>query len=251
MIKRIFILIISFSSCFAYGQTISGHVTFGNYNASARGTSVYVRGKNIESVVDTNGYYHIEVDSSCKTLGFRHIGFETVEINIEDKTLINVVLEDSPIDLDILNLVATYQPEKRQILSYILETGSNKVVDTICLAEGHKAEILKIERTWGSTDLDTEWFRYIYEKVTYPDSAILENYQGKLFVKMIIDTVGYLKNIKILKGIDSIIDLPNLNILKSVPQLSQDYLRKHGFTGGNKYSVIFILPIRFMIVELK
>ena len=83
------VMLFTMQYCFAQ-KTITGKVTDANGNPIPYASVV---GRGTEGIVaDSNGIFKIKVQPSERTLMVSHIGFITQEINITDKTNVEVVL---------------------------------------------------------------------------------------------------------------------------------------------------------------
>lgn len=94
--KRILILMgmLLFVSASLFGQQIrvTGTVTDQSDGSTLPGVTVIVRGTTIGAITDGNGRYEVSVPSTG-SLVFSFVGMRTVEIPVEGRTIINVVLE--------------------------------------------------------------------------------------------------------------------------------------------------------------
>ncbi|MEC5165654.1 TonB-linked SusC/RagA family outer membrane protein [Flavobacterium sp. PL11] len=89
-----------------YGQNkqITGTVTFSN-KTSAQGVTVILAGSAVSTQTDALGNYILNVPQSSSTLFFSYIGMITVKEKINNRSVINVVLNEDSIELD--NIVIT------------------------------------------------------------------------------------------------------------------------------------------------
>ncbi len=86
----------------AYAQQpvkVTGKV-IDNTNEGVPGVNVQVKGGSLGTITDVNGNYKIDVPNSKSVLVFSFIGYETQEIAVGNKTVINVTLKDDTQLLD-------------------------------------------------------------------------------------------------------------------------------------------------------
>jgi len=79
---------------------------------------VVVKGTATGTVTDFDGNYSIEVGSSG-TLVFSYIGYKTVEVVVNGKSVINTILPIDATQLDDVVVVGLWYPEKSEVTSSI------------------------------------------------------------------------------------------------------------------------------------
>jgi len=79
-------------------------------------------------------------------------------------------------------------------------------------------------------------------QVDYPQTAIDNDVQGKVYVRFLIDQTGNVTEISIAKGVDALIDNVALEHIKKMPTFA-----KPGFQDGKPVIVQYIVPINFRI----
>lgn len=77
----------------ALAQTISGRVTASNDGQSLPGVSIVVKGSNSGTITDADGRYSIPAARN-KTLVYSFIGYKTKEVAIENRSTIDVTLDE-------------------------------------------------------------------------------------------------------------------------------------------------------------
>jgi len=110
-----------------FDQVISGTVTDAK-GEPLPGVSVKVKGTTMGAVTDKSGKYKLTVPNSTSILVFSFIGFETRELVINNKEVINVTLKDSNDVLDEL-VVVGYGKQKKATLTGAVETIDRKVFE--------------------------------------------------------------------------------------------------------------------------
>ncbi len=93
-------------------RTISGKVTDVE-GETLPGVNVVVKGTTIGTVTDMNGNYSLEVSADAKTLAFSFIGMKTQEVEIDNKSTINVIMvEDTEMVAEVM--VVGYGTQKKE-----------------------------------------------------------------------------------------------------------------------------------------
>jgi periplasmic protein TonB len=86
-----------------------------------------------------------------------------------------------------------------------------------------------------------ELLKFIAENISYPEDAIINNIQGRVILKFVVNTDGSIDRIEILRGIDSSLDNEAVRVIKTLPKF------KPGKQGGVPVPVWFNLPVLFKL----
>lgn len=136
--------------------------------------------------------------------------------NPENDTLIN--------NQTIINPIAIYK--KKQ----------NEVVDTFLVVEQMP--------TFGNSNED-EFPKWIAANMQYPKEAIEKGINGKVIVEFLITKDGSIKNPKIVKSVNPLLDTEALRLINTCPKWNP------GKQRGIAVDVKYVLPIDFSAKELK
>lgn len=92
--RKILLLIFCCSFLFAKAQerTISGRVTSAEDGSTLPGVNVLLKGTAVGTVTDSNGEYRLSVSGTTGTLVFSFIGFQSLEVAINERSTIDAVL---------------------------------------------------------------------------------------------------------------------------------------------------------------
>jgi len=82
---------------------------------------------------------------------------------------------------------------------------------------------------------------YLAKNIRYPSQAAEANIQGKVYVRFVVDKEGFVRDARVLRGIDSILDVEALRVVKNMPKW------KPGEQAGRPVSVWFTVPIVFVL----
>lgn len=102
----------------AQNRTISGRVTAEEDGTGLPGVNVVVKGTTNGTVTDANGNYALSVPSSGGTLVFSFIGLQTVELNIDDRSVIDVALSADVLQLTEVVVTAVGIEREKKALGY-------------------------------------------------------------------------------------------------------------------------------------
>ncbi len=103
-------------------KTIRGKVTDGADGNGIPGVSVLVKGTSAGSTTQADGTYTINVPSNGNALIFKYLGFDTQEVAIGDKTVINVSLSSSSETLEGVVVTALGIKRSEKSVGYATQT---------------------------------------------------------------------------------------------------------------------------------
>ena len=88
---------------------------------------------------------------------------------------------------------------------------------------------------------DLGLMKFIQKNVRYPAIAKEYNITGKVYVSFIVDKQGSVTNVKIVRGVDKILDAEALRVVSLLPKY------KPGKQRGKAVRVMFTIPINFTL----
>ncbi len=88
---------------------------------------------------------------------------------------------------------------------------------------------------------DLGLMKYIQKNVKYPPIAKEYNITGKVYVSFIVDKIGSVTNVKVVRGVDKNLDAEAVRVIKSLPKY------KPGKQRGKAVKVMFTVPINFTL----
>ncbi|MBN2214850.1 MAG: energy transducer TonB [Bacteroidales bacterium] len=90
-----------------------------------------------------------------------------------------------------------------------------------------------------------EAFReWIAQNLVYPPEALKNKISGRVFVSFVVDEEGSVKRVKIVRGVDPILDKAALELIKSSPAWA-----KPGSQRGVRVKVAFTFPISYQLTS--
>jgi TonB-linked SusC/RagA family outer membrane protein len=108
----------SIFSLFAQQTEVTGIVTSGEDGSTMPGVNVVVKGTTTGTTTDLNGRYSIKVPSGQNVLEFSYIGFQTLDVEINGRTKIDVELQPDNLNLDEVVVTALGISKEKKSLAY-------------------------------------------------------------------------------------------------------------------------------------
>jgi len=101
-------------------------------------------------------------------------------------------------------------------------------------------KMAEVAPTFGEGEADM--FNYIAEHVVYPDSAIVQGAQGKVYCEFVVEKDGSLSNFKVVRSAQNEwLDKEAVRVISSMPHW------KAGTIGGQPVRTRYFLPVTFKI----
>lgn len=109
--------------------TVSGTVTSRGDGQSLPGVTVVVKGTNTGSVSDLDGKYTIEVPNATDVLVFSSIGYLAQEVPVNNRSLINIIMEEDIANLEEVVVVGYGTQRKSDLTGAVASIKSDKLLD--------------------------------------------------------------------------------------------------------------------------
>ena len=125
--KKLLLMIVLFvfagvTTLFAQTRVITGSITSAvEGEGPIPGVTVQVKGTTIGASTDVNGSYSINVPANATTLVFSYIGMKSQEVAIQNRTVINAVLESDLVGLDEVVVTALGISREKKALGYAVQ----------------------------------------------------------------------------------------------------------------------------------
>jgi len=266
------------------GQTISGTV-ISEFSEPLAGASIRIPHTNIGTVTDSNGNYSITMDSIYNILRYSYIGFEDKYHTIENDTIVNITLERSPIDF---KEIIIYGPQinirKRchSQIKTIKRNGRFKKPDTIIVgmpdSTFNRIEAERISKAKDSIneyivpliipqlndsinftkEIPTSKFsiierairKYIVDSIKYPREASENGICGIVYANFVINENNKITDVKIIRGIEPVLDNEVISVLKRMPNDIQMELGEMGYYYERQRHLKYMVKIKFLIKKI-
>ncbi|MBD3270613.1 TonB-dependent receptor plug domain-containing protein, partial [Candidatus Peregrinibacteria bacterium] len=108
-------------------RTISGKVTTLEDNSPLPGVNVLAKGTSVGTVTDVNGTYSISVPEEANTLVFSYVGYTSEEIQIGNRSVVDVALTPDIETLSEIVVVGYGTQERAQVTGAITSVGEKEI----------------------------------------------------------------------------------------------------------------------------
>ena len=112
----------------AQNRQITGQVKDGNTNEMLPGVSVLVKGTKTGVTTNTDGKFSINVPNNG-TLAISFVGYVTQNVNVGDRSVINVALESAVQDLDEVVVIGYQNVNRRDVTGSVSSVGAKQLRD--------------------------------------------------------------------------------------------------------------------------
>ena len=127
---------------------------------------------------------------------------------------------------------STFQVVKDELYRSLLDQAVNDTVFDI---------VDEIPEFPGGIDAMT---RFVASNIKYPQDAIDEGKEGRVFVSFVVEKDGWVSNVKVLKGVCESIDEEAARVVRGMPRW------KPGMKDGKPARVSFQLPVTFKLDQM-
>lgn len=121
----------------------------------------------------------------------------------------------------------------------ISTTSTQVILDPPPVKSSEPVDFVEKMPKFGNGEAD--FFNYIAKNVYYSPIAVSEGYEGKVYVRFVVNKKGKITNVEIAKGIHPLLDNAAIDVVKNMP------LWEAGSQNGENVSVRMVLPINFVI----
>jgi TonB family protein len=83
--------------------------------------------------------------------------------------------------------------------------------------------------------------KYIIDSTHYPKDAKIQNIQGKVLVRFVVNAHGSVQDVSVLKGVSPSLDTESVRIVKTLPKFTPGELE------GKTVPVWYVIPIQFSL----
>lgn len=86
-----------------------------------------------------------------------------------------------------------------------------------------------------------ELFKHISSHIKYPAEAKEKSISGKVFVQFVVTKTGTIQDVKVLRGVDPLLDQEAMRVIKAMPAWNP------GMQDDEKVNVVYNIPIAFKL----
>jgi TonB family protein len=87
--------------------------------------------------------------------------------------------------------------------------------------------------------------KYLQENVKYPPEAVKDSIQGRVVVQFIVDSLGYVGEVKVARSVHELLDEEAVRVCKTLPRFAP------GRSLGKAISVWYTLPVTFKLQDME
>jgi TonB family protein len=158
-------------------------------------------------------------------------------------------INDDDLILEIQRVVSKFnyvkESKKPFIIDFELNYNENKYANPATLMkEADNGIITDVVYTIVEKDpafKGRDFFRYIEENIQYPEQAVKYGIQGSVMLNLIVEKDGTLSNVRVLRGVDPVLDKEAIRVIESSPKWEP------GRQRGEPVRVSVNLPVVFKI----
>ncbi|MCG6188974.1 TonB family protein [Maribellus maritimus] len=200
--------------------SVSGKVSDKNGNPIP-GASVLVKGAAVGTITNPEGIYQLKLEEKNATLVFWMIDYQKKEIQVSDKSEINVeLLPDEDIKLQNI-LIPEYTSQQKGE-----KAGSEEV-------------FYNVDERPQFAGGENALRKYISHSIKYPETAIQKGIEGKVYITFIVTKNGEVMDPKVTKGIAPSLNEEALRVINNLPNW------KPGKKNGKKVNTYHTVPVEF------
>lgn len=107
--------------------------------------------------------------------------------------------------------------------------------------EGSEPTFTTVEQMPEYPGGQKELFKYISSNVKYPAEAKEKGISGKVFVQFVVAKTGTIQDVKVLRGVDPLLDQEAMRVIKAMPAWEP------GMEKGKPVNVVYQIPIAFAL----
>ncbi|MBE6224549.1 MAG: energy transducer TonB [Bacteroidales bacterium] len=149
--------------------------------------------------------------------------------------VIDIVDDDIKVDDDFLISTEDDASLGVEIKDYVVEQEEEEVVEEVV-----PFAIVEQKPTFQGGDANT-FTKWVFSKIIYPEIAKENGVQGRVTLQFTIETDGSVKNVKVLRGVDSSLDKEAIRVVSSSPKW------KPGMQRNKPVRVKYTFPVVFQL----
>lgn len=128
--SKLFLMFCLFSLQIVISQSVvTGVITEASNGAPLPGANVIVKGTKNGVVSDFEGKYSINVSKENTVLQFTYIGYKTIEVSVDGKSVINVALQEDLTSLEEVVIVGYGSQKKENLTGAVTQISSDVIKD--------------------------------------------------------------------------------------------------------------------------
>ena len=201
---------------------VSGQV-IDDFNGPVIGANVIVKGTNVGTITDTEGYFVLETTKNA-VLRFSFPGMKAKEVEVKDvqgKLKVQLYSDGSA--------QGSQSAPPPPPMSPQISTDPSDLVFTV-------VEVMP-EFPGGQGAL----LQFLAKSIKYPVIAQQNGIQGRVTCSFVVGKDGVIRNIEVIRGVDPSLDLEATRVISMMPKW------KPGMQKGKEVSVKYTVPVTFRL----
>lgn len=201
---------------------VSGQV-IDDFNGPVIGANVIVKGTNVGTITDTEGYFVLETTKNA-VLRFSFPGMKAKEVAVKDvqgKLKVQLYSDGSA--------QGSQSAPPPPPMSPQISTDPSDLVFTV-------VEVMP-EFPGGQGAL----LQFLAKSIKYPVIAQQNGIQGRVTCSFVVGKDGVIRNIEVIRGVDPLLDLEATRVISMMPKW------KPGMQKGKEVSVKYTVPVTFRL----
>lgn len=201
---------------------VSGQV-IDDFNGPVIGANVIVKGTNVGTITDTEGYFVLETTKNA-VLRFSFPGMKAKEVAVKDvqgKLKVQLYSDGSAQGSQSAPPPSPMSPQ--------ISTDPSDLVFTV-------VEVMP-EFPGGQGAL----LQFLVKSIKYPVIAQQNGIQGRVTCSFVVGKDGVIRNIEVIRGVDPSLDLEAARVISMMPKW------KPGMQKGKEVSVKYTVPVTFRL----
>ncbi len=150
--------------------------------------------------------------------------------------MIEVVDDDIVVDTDLFVSLEDNADMGVEIMDYVAEVYEEEIVE-----EAIPFDFVEVRPTFNGKDAKTEFPKWVYSQLEYPDVARENGISGRVFIQFTVEKDGSVTNVKVLRGVDPSLDQEAIRVVSQSPKW------KPGMQRDKPVKVTFSFPIVFQL----
>ena len=150
--------------------------------------------------------------------------------------VIDIVDDDSKVEDNFLISTEDDKSLGVEIKDYVVEQQEEEVVEE----EEIPFAIVEQKPTFQGKD-PNHFTKWVFSKIVYPEIAKENGVQGRVTLQFTIDTDGSIRNVKVLRGVDSSLDKEAVRVVSSSPKWQPGMQRNKPVKVKYTFPVVFQL----------
>jgi TonB-linked SusC/RagA family outer membrane protein len=131
LLQTVLLLMLTSVAVMAQERVVSGTVTSAEEGSALPGVNVLIKGTAIGTATDSNGKFTLSVPGNDATLAFSFIGLESKEVQVGDRSIIDVTLALDVTQLsEVIVTALGIESQKRQIGTSMTQVKTEAIQDT-------------------------------------------------------------------------------------------------------------------------